>query len=241
MKKGLLALFCLFLAFCMSGCSYVKLTEQETNQIAEYMAGKLLEYDRYYDEALIKEDDLTKDEDLASDEKTPEESQAPIETPEPSKEPDKTASTEDNEDTEPEISSDLNTVFNQKGVSLTYKGCKKCSSYPEDSKEQYFVVEAGLGKQLMVLEFNIKNTASSDVELSLLDSTLKYQLVLDDGSTVSPLKSWLTDDLQFIEGKISEGRSIASHLVFEVDSGVKADKAVLEIYEGENSARVPLK
>lgn len=239
MKKKFYVAVCLISAILISGCGYIKITEGEKDRLAEYMAGKLLEYDRYYDDGLVKEPEVTPE---------PEESKEPEVTPEPepeeSKEPEE-SSAPDSENPEaseePGVSSDLNGVFNNKGINISYKGYKECSSYPEDLKEQYFVVEAGFGKNLWVLDFKLENTTDSDIKINQLDSPLGYRVILEDGSTVSPLKSWLTDDLQFIERSVPAGKSITAQLVFEVEAKTKADNAKISFYEGENMAEVPLK
>lgn len=233
MKKRLFMLFCLITAFCISGCGYIELTEKEKDRIAEYMAGKILEYDRYYEGTLIKEQ--PEETPLPEETGEPEETKEP-QKPEETEKPENPSSEETDKPEEPSVSSDLNTVFKQKGVKLTYEGFKECSTYPENAGEQYFVVDAGFGKQLVVMEFKLENTTDSDVRINLLDSTLEYQLILDGDNTVKPLKSWLTDDLQFIECKISAGKSARAHLVFKVDDGYKKDNARFVILDGGNRA-----
>lgn len=232
MKKRVLLLFCLIIAFCLSGCGYIKLTEKERNSIAEYMAGKILEYDRYYDGSLIKE--MPEETPLPEETKKPEETNKPEQTAQPEEENPRETEKPD----EPSVSADLNSVFKQKGIKLTYRGFKECSSYPENAGEQYFVVDAGLGKQLVVMEFNLENTEDSDISLSLLESALEYRLILDGDNALKPLKSWLTDDLQFIECKIPAGKTAKAHLVFEVEDGFKKDNARFAIIDGEKRAEL---
>lgn len=249
--RSLLLLLVCTAAMGLCGCDYVELTEEESKRIAEYMAGKLLEYDRYYEEKLVKETDgqlaeeleeTTKPEEMPSPE--PEETVKPEETLSP--EPEETAKPEETspqpvETTTPEEKKlSCEDFFKKAGMKLSYKKSDLHQSYPDDEKNMDFVVEAEKGKKLLVVHMSLTNISGEAKSFSMLQKEVSFTLRQKDGTELRPLMTFLVQDLQYFEADFEKGETCQTVLLFSVDenAGHKGAKLILE--SGKKQAEINL-
>lgn len=226
---------CLFLmlacvtAMGLCGCDYVELTEEETNRIAEYMAGKLLEYDRYYEEKLIRDPEESEEIPEVVPEETPEPETVEPE-PEETKEPENPAEEETNEPKEEDPSIPVEEFFKKDGIQLTYKKCDIHQSYPDSDKSTDFIVEAEKGKQILVVHTELTNISGKENELSMIQKKYTFSLEGKDGSVTKPMMTFLVQDLQYYEAVFEKGEKKQTVLLFSIDKNdtQKGKKLIIE-------------
>lgn len=251
--KGLLLLLVCIAAMGLCGCDYVELTEEESKRIAEYMAGKLLEYDRYYEEKLVKTDDQLAEEpeETANPEETvnPEETTKPEETvkPEETTAPEEISSPEPEETTMPEEivnpeekELSYEDFFKKAGMQLAYQKSDLHQSYPDNEKNMDFVVEAEKGKKLLVVHMSLTNVSGEAKSFSMLQKETSFTLRQKDGTELRPLMTFLVQDLQYFEADFKKGETCQTVLLFSVDenAGYKGAKLILE--RGKKQAEINL-
>ena len=168
------ALLCaMMLSMTACGNEIPDLTEEESQRIGEYAAVTLLKYDANNRSRLVDPEVV-----IAKLEK-----EAAKETTKASQEEGKaeeTGSTGTTEVTMPtaqeEITASMEDFFGlPEGVSITYEDYMVADSYPEDGVEDdYFALDASMGKKLLVLRFHLTNGSEQEETIDLLSSCCRY-------------------------------------------------------------------
>ena len=212
----------------MSGCSLIErqdIGEEKTTQMAEYMAKKILDHDRRYEEKLL----------------VPQETEAPEETTASEPQATETEKTEPDgnseavSEKETKVRADFSEILGIPGIQVKYKGFNQCRSYPENGLNSYFVVEAGLKRKLVVVSFTIRNTSDGPVKVDTMKQSVSYSLETKDGSR-RPAMTLLTNDMQYLDEKLSTGKSMEAVLVFEVPAGEKCKGLTLKAVKQDKEA-----
>lgn len=232
MKKKIIKIFAGagVVLFFLTGCgSSTAFTEEQTTQMAEYMAKKILDYDKHYEEKLL----------------SPEPSEEAVEMEEaveetvPSEKPAEEVKTKEDEVQAKEKAaknqSSLSEVLGCDGIKLQYKRYEVCQTYPKNGMDSYFIVEAGPLHKLMVVEFSLKNTKDKQVKLDTMSKQISYSLEVDS-SSVKPSMTLLSNDLQYLEETFSAGRTMNAVLVFEIPSNTKCKNMKLVAESGDKKA-----
>lgn len=219
----------LFCAIITAGCAHVPdLTDEQNNQIAEYMAASLLKYDENYDAVLEYDESILEITPTPVPTPEPEQTQAPQESTEPvSGEGSEGETAAAATPAAMSLSKDLSSVFGNDGVSLYTVTADSAELAGRRYKDTLAAVEAAEGRQLMVVTFKIKNTADSSVKLDMTDkehrkNPIKFTASVG-GNTLTPLPTILSNDLQYYKGEIPAGKSRSAVLLFEVDEGTDTD------------------
>jgi len=213
MKRLRLLVTILFM-LSLTGCiQEYKLTDQQSDATAEYMAGLLLKYDKEYEPHLTPREQLTTKENANS-----EVSDANTATPTPVQEE---AITE-NVDNEGEANKDytLSEVIGEDDIEMQYSGYEICETYPEDTTNAYFSLDPVEGKQFLVTSFLAKNLSDKEKTLTLRDSQVQYQLDINVGTIHKPILTLLVNDLHNIDIVIGAGKTETVLLVFEVSKDI---------------------
>ena len=215
-KKGI-ALMCAA-ALLMTGCGTVlpNLTDEEADIIGEYAAIKLLKYDANSRSRLVDLSQVQEKEEpykpASPNPSVPEESQAE----EPPDIPDTPVI--DNR-VEGNLGADSMESFLDfpEGLSIVYEGYKLCQSYPEE-EDQYFMLEASAGKELLVLQFSLQNLSGGTQELNLINRSDSYRLTINGNYAKMALKNTLLpDDLATYKGSLPAGGTKEAALLFEIE------------------------
>lgn len=221
MKEVLRALIIGTVGICLCGCGNTipEMTEQEQELVVEYAANELLKFDKNH---VVKLTELEEEE--------------PAETPEEAT-PDKT---QPEEKEEPEdkggVTADDVTVIDQTGenasienvsieqflglsdAEISYTGYEIADSYPSDGTEEvYFFMEATENSQLLVLKFDLKNTADGEKEVNLADSQVRYKIGIN-GAEQNALTTMLLNDMAYYQGTLAAGESTELVVVGEIPS-----------------------
>ena len=234
MKKYLIGLIVILMG--LNGCASksVELTESENDMVGEYVAGKLLEYNENYGEALIYEpviDAQSTPEPTQTDINSP----APIATIVPGSDPNSVTTTA------PQEYLDLSEVFASSDFEITYSKCDFYSSYPKESNNSYFTFEASKDNQLIIVEFDIKNITNQSRTLNLIKSNIKYEIIIDDKTTYSSLLTVLENDISYYNMKIGAEKSKKAVLAFEVPKNIPINSISLYVSKEDKIALVKIK
>lgn len=234
MKKKVIKIFAGagVLLFFLTGCgSSASFSEEQTTQMAEYMAKKLLDHDKHYEEKLLPSE--TPEETAGPTETVPDTTPTPVpeeeSTPEP-KTPEQSGKKEE------KSQGSLSEVLGCEGIKLQYKSHEICQTYPKNGINSYFIVEAGALHKLVVVKFSLKNTTDKQIKLDTTNKTISYSLEVGEDS-VKPSMTLLSNDLQYLTESVSAGRSIDAVLVFEVPSDTKCKNLKLFAENGTKSAQ----
>lgn len=225
--KRLKLLPVLLLLFGLTGCiQKFSATEEQSDAIAEYMAGKLLKYDERYEQDIFLLEKLNVDTEVVT------------ENDEISSVPD-TNSTETANEIEKEYS--ISEVIGAKDFDIQYTGYVVAESYPQDSENSYFSLNSGNGNQLVVASFSAKNTSDKTKSLNLSKSNILYQLEMDEGTVYKPSLTLLENDLQYIIMDIPSGETKEVLLIFEVKTKEDMSKILLIISNDNKSVTFRVK
>lgn len=242
MKKLWCLLAVLVLSVTLTGCG-VELSEEENRVIAEYAADLLLKYDRDYTSSLVEEE-------VPATEQT---TQAPstdstteVTTEEPSTQPPQESSSTESPASEDTTGSsdaageiDIGKIVGMENISITYNQCMFLDRYPSIDQDGAFIyLEADPGYQLVVVKFDIANTAEQDIAVDLLNTDIDYKLVYNKTKAASPMLTILMDDLGTYENVVPAGNEQAAVLVFQISKDLISQIQSLDIrvtYKNEES------
>lgn len=257
--RKLLLLIVVFCTFTLTGCAQlIDLTDEESDVLAEYMAGTVLKYDRNYTDALIepkKQADTTKTAEMAdtvdetvidSVEETvvlnnsvKKESIQQVSEGTTSNSLETTSSKEDNKDNETVSKLRYTNKFKNGNFSITYNDYKIYDSYP--SSNDYFSLETNPDRQIFVVTFQIKNLSDKTEKIDLINSGFNYELQVNSGTTYKPKLTLLNNDIQYINMDIAAGKSQEALVVFDVLRDVDMSKINLIISNQDKTAAVQIK
>lgn len=234
----------LFCAIVTAGCAHVPdLTEEQNNQIAEYMAASLLKYDENYDAVLEYDESVLEITPTPVPTPTPEPEQT--QTPQEGTEPEQGTVTGDGTETAATpvvLSKDLSSVFGSDEYVVTADSAELVGRRYEDIYNT--TVEAAEGKQLMVVTFKIKNTGSSSAKLDMTSKERKKNPIKFTasvgGNTITPLSTIVSNDLQYYKGEIPAGKSRSAVLLFEVDKDTDVSELTVAASNEDTQAAMAL-
>lgn len=247
MKKISISILTIFLAIVFTGCSqsYIALTEDESNAIAQYCSHLILKYDKngtYKEKLLDKgefEDEMEarriENESVITAEPTPEitSEPAPVTPPDTdtgdvpadvTDDPDNPDNPEgDSEGKAPAKdasvikleSNDITDIYGSSEFLIKCMSFSLLDKYKEDS--DYFAISPPAGKKLLLYTFGIRNTASSELTFKSVDYKLSFVSEQNDLTKTEASLSFISDDLQFLNRKIAPGETVAAHLIFYID------------------------
>lgn len=214
--KRLLIIYICVLGVILTGCmKEYPLTETQTDIVAEYMAGRLLEEDKKYSPSLISYQEIIDDEEIP---------------PVNESEPEPTILPETTEDNEKDTSSavvpgdiqyTLSEVIGDQSFDIQYTGYKLAETYPEDESNLVFSVDPRVGYQLLVANFIIENITDIDRAIDLSKIQIQYQLDINVGTIYKPQFALLENNMQYINLNVKAGAKIPAVLIFEVTKDIE--------------------
>lgn len=227
MKKQLWGAVLCVAALGLSGCgSQAALTEQQTNEAAEYIAGMMLKYDKGYTDVLVY----------------PEATEEPAGTETP-------AGLESEDEQEVQNSGDgqQENIGNPRSLSSLYGADRfsvKCTNVYKtkeykDPDNNMIVVNAQSGKKLVAVEFSVKNITNKERKLRLLEKGIAYQLTVD-GSSYDGELSLVTQDMNFANTKIKANGKWKGVVLFQVPAKTALQNVKLTATKNGKSVSVAL-
>lgn len=224
MKLKLLLVVAGMSGLLMTGCSSsMNLTENETNVIAEYVAGVVLKHEKNYTEALILP-------------KIAEEIEAKI-TPTPSVDNGQVVTDTTKKEGNLQANADFTEVIGIAGLTVEYSGYKTMNNL----SDSYFTIESGDGYQLLIVNFKVTNTTKKDIDIKLGTSNIVYQVDINQGDFYKPLLTFLDNDLRLLDTTVKAKDTLETILVFKVKEDINLDIANVIISRDDKTAIVKLK
>lgn len=248
--RKLLFLLITICGVVLTGCAQlIDLTENESDVLAEYMAGTMLRHSENYEEALIYPEETTEEKEAAI---VPDMAETASETDLEShnitgQSQNSTAvqSSENNKAVAQNLSvqSQYGTIVSlanmfkgifKNSLSITYQNYKAYDSYPDEN--ELFTIEPAEGKKLIAFTFNVKNITKKPQKLDLLKYNISYQLTDDNSSVYYPMMTLLANDIQYINLGIDAGKTRKAVILFELPEKVDMSHLLLTLtYEDKTT------
>ena len=225
----------LLLMTTLTGCiQKYEYSEEQTDATAEYIAGLMLKNDKEYKASLLPMEGLiVKNETPAPEVITP--------TPVGST---NTGSGQSNNQPTPTVTPldyTLTEVIGEKGFEFEYKDYIITESYPEDASNAYFSITPRDGYQLIVLNFNLKNTLNKDNRLNLTKAEIEYQLDVNLGTIYVPPFALLENNLKLIDITLKAQEEKSMVLIFEIKKDTTLNDINLMVSRDNRSEIIEIK
>lgn len=223
-------------ALTMAGCSNAipEMTKEQQELVVEYAAGAVLRHDKNYESKLVE---LTLEETQAKEGEA-------VPTPEPERTEPKAAdvSVIDNTETAEMVYS-IESFLQLDAVSITYEGYEIDDFYPNEneSEDLYFIMNATEGNKLLVLKFRAENISTTDTELDILQSNIRFKIDVN-GVEKNALTTLLLNDLAYYQGTLAAGESTELVLVCEISDQLTEEISSLSLVmkSADDTATIPL-
>lgn len=244
MKKQTWGILLTAAALGVSGCGGVHLTDKQTSEAAEYMAGLILKYDKNYTDTLVYPDETEEPEGTVNPAVSSDPEQNNDKNIEGSQQPSQTGGKAEQQgggDTTASVSEgDFADVLGVSDIKVSFKDTYVTKEYKENANSSYAVYPSS-GKKLAIVRLTIKNISAKDKKIFLTERGVEYQLKLSDGTSCSAEITAISNDLNFLNTKIKAGKRKTVLLVFSVPDSVKKVDGVLTASAEKNTATVVVK
>ena len=217
----------------LTGCMHmVEITDEESETIARTAAWLLFKYDNNYTENLITPTPTVTPTPAAP---------TPTEVPQV-QQPTGVPSTDGTEEGPeqpvlPEHNRQPEELIGNGDVRLVYDGYELYDSYTFDS----FSVEPKKPENCLMLVFiQLQNDSTEAVPVNILELQPKCRLYVDVTEQLSPKRTVLLNDFQYLVTEIPAGESYNSVLVFEVEKEFAPESLDLYLVVGEDTAHMSL-
>jgi len=227
----------------LSGCGMQEapydLTEEEQQLIVSYSSHVVSKFNKYQKDGLTYVPDSGEEESAEDTEvqDIPETEQWEEDTETKDIEQIATEIVEGSETTEPGTEAGLNDVFADLGLNFTYIGNEVTASYLEDDT---YAVNAGIGKNLLVLKFKVENLTEEAIVIDNMASgdiySAKYIMESGKSYNAKSVMTLLINDFTTYEGTVAPQASLEVVIVFEIPAETtEVDVIELKIKrDGEN-------
>ena len=223
MKKSKLCLL-LISSMLLTGCqSSTNLTNEQLDEVSEYIGGKLIQYSSSYQEMLLSKDRLKEAEAETEEKPEQEDSTIPVSKTESTQMSStgnklETGSSSGFSTSEHETDTKAVTAAAVMGASsfdVKASDYGFYNSYPKNGAKNHFVLNASSGKKLLVVKVKLTNTGSSAKKLDTANHVFKCK-ASGDKLSGEALVSLLKNDIHFMNTTVKAGKSVNGILVFEV-------------------------
>lgn len=225
----------------LTGCaSTYRLSDVETDIVAENMAVLLLKHDHNYQdkELLLPKEELEKE---MFPTKTDTEDASLSKADQNEKRENKESAAKQPQSGQPEQEVyTLSQVIGAKDFDIKYKEYKLYKNYPEDISNTYFSLTPREGNQLLVVSFDAGNTSKDTKSLNLIKTGIRFELKVNQEKTYVPLLTLLENDLQYINIPVEGQKTEEGILVFEIPQE-KISAVNLTITNGDRAANLEMK
>ena len=247
MKKRFVVMISILLAALMtlSACvSLPDLNEEENEMVSEYAASLLLKYDsdnhsrlvdtsefmKQYETAVkVREDGIRAYEAAKQKEEDDRRKEAEAQEALNNRSDSDSASSSNGssggdgsggatvvDNSEPVVT--IEEFLNATNYSIEYAEYRLLDSYPEESTDYFFSMDATSGNKLMVIFFNVTNNGSAS-QLNVYAEGVTFKVNVNGQGYKSVYKTMLQDDLSEYLGDFAAGESRRLVLIYEVPTG----------------------
>lgn len=200
-KLSLVISLCCILTF--TGCTIqYDLSVQESDIIAESMAGFLLKHDsNYRKQSLLLQNEEIENEMTAIQTEVEEEGVTSQTI---------TSNVSNNKEYT------FTEVIGTEDFDIQYQRYTLYTNYPDDTSSTYFSLTPSEGNQLLVVSFAARNITKDTNNLNLIKSGVRFQLEVNEETNYVPLLTLMENDLQYINIPIEGDGMEEVILVFEI-------------------------
>ncbi len=237
--------------FCggmLTGCMQtVDMTGQESNMIAESMAGLLLKYDKNYEGDLIYQES----KDLRAEIELKEEKSKKVTTLTATGEKaDKNESnsgmvTADNKNKVTGKKTDeknkLNETLGNKNFKVSFQKYETSKSYDGNISNKAFSIDASNNNQLLIARFDITNLTKKKQNFNLINSNLQYHLQVNKETFYKPLVTILVNDLQYINLDFAAQETKEAVILFEIPKDIDLSNVEMIVSNKDSSLNIKMK
>lgn len=221
MKRKIIAFIAILgSAMSMTGCqmaSIPDMSEEDTELVAQYAANLILSYNENYDTGIATEAEIQKADEKRERQRRREEAAKAAEAAKEA-ESNPESSTGAQVDTTV-TNAELGAFLGLEGVTIDYQSYEICDSYPHDGEnDSFFAMDAGDGKQLLVLNFNIQNNSGADQDIDILYQYPLFRIGINGGENKNALTTLLLNDLSTFKDTVIAGEARSVVLVTEITS-----------------------
>ena len=226
----------------LTGCGEApyELTDEEQQLIVSYSAHVVSKFNRYQKDGLTyvpDEEEVTDTEVVppTPDTEVQEENTEAVT-------PDDNGTVADTESEAPAEQTTMSTVYADMGLQFTYLGNEVTASYMESDT---YAVNAGLGKHLLVLKFNVENQTEEAIVVDNMSSkdvfSAKYVMESGKAYNAKAVMTLLMNDFTTYEGTLEPKTAVEMVIVFEIPAETTVVEAVeLKIERESNFYQINL-
>ena len=129
------------------------------------------------------------------------------------------------------------------GLSIKYTGVVVDDVYPRVEGEPVFALKAFTGNRLVVLQFDVTNTTSSDIPLDMTSKNLTIKGVFNKSIKTIAQVTLLPEALNTFKETIPAGETVKTVLVFEMTetNANNLTSIVLDIKSSKGTKSVNIK
>lgn len=230
--KKILAVLAMVFMLGLTGCVHmVEITDEESETIARTAAWLLFKYDNNYKENLITPTPTVTPTPVQA---TP--TPVPDEIVEPTKAPDASEGNVQEIDL-PEFNASVDETLGISDLHLEYDGYELYDSY---TFEALSIEPKKADHCLMLVFLKLQNVGDEAVAANILEMQPKCRLYADVTEQLSPMRTVLLNDFQYLVMDIPAGESYSSVLVFEVERDFNPESLDLYLTIGESTAHMNL-
>lgn len=228
----------------LTGCqSSANLTNEQLDEVSEYIGGKLIQYSSSYQEMLLSKAQLKEAE--AETEEKPEQADSivPVSKPQ-STQTSSTGTGSSSGFSTSEHKTDTKAVTAAAVMGASSFDVKASdygfyNSYPKNGAKNHFVLNASSGKKLLVVKVKLTNTGSSAKKLDTANHVFKCK-ASGDKLSGEALVSLLKNDIHFMNTTVKAGKSVNGILVFEVSKNASLTDLSIQLSGEAGTAELAL-
>ncbi len=224
-KKGLALILAISTLAGLSACgenAIPEMNQAELQKVGEYAALTLMKYDAANRSRLVDISLLEEETPVVS---------VPIQDTEPMK----MKPTEDIpiiSQTERKNAYSMEEVMGlPEGMTVTFQGWEVCEKYPNEGTDNYFVLTATEGNELLVLRFLLTNDSGLAANVDTMTGSCSFYVTLNDADTERALTTVLLEDMSTYAGTFQPGEGRELVLMVEASEQVleNISSVVLEL------------
>ena len=236
MKRKILLVSIIYIMANIVGCvKGVDLDETQQDKLVGYAVYSVLEHDKNY---MVGLNDV---EDLMVEDTT---EQPGSDTPTQGNDNKPSTGSDSSVDDKPSVvTTTMEKALDVDGLSIKYTDVVVDDVYPRVEGEPAFALKAFTGNRLVVLQFNVTNTTTSDISLDMASKNLTIKGTFNKSIKTIAQVTLLPEALNTLKETIPAGKTVQAVLVFEMTEANANNLAsiVLDIKSSKGTNQVNIK
>ena len=236
MKRKILLVSIIYIMANIVGCvKGVDLDETQQDKLVGYAVYSVLEHDKNY---MVGLNDV---EELMAEDTT---EQPGSDTPTQGNDNKPSTGSDSSVDDKPSVvTTTMEKALDVDGLSIKYTDVVVDDVYPRVEGEPAFALKAFTGNRLVVLQFNVTNTTTSDISLDMASKNLTIKGTFNKSIKTIAQVTLLPEALNTLKETIPAGKTVQAVLVFEMTetNANNLTSIVLDIKSSKGTNQVNIK